>query len=184
VAFALCEKPWKLGCPTGHGHQPRVRQEVAQAKSRCGLSDTAPGVSDSAAGREGVWLHRFLQAHGSTTHVVDASSLAGNRRQRRAKSDGLDVRKLVSMRFQHGDRDVWRVVHVPSVEAEDQRQRHRALATLPQERARTTTRIQGLLRSQGIRRTSLRKFSEPLDALRLWEGSSSPRGLRRRVLRG
>jgi hypothetical protein len=32
-----------------------------------------------------------------TNSVVDSSSIAGNRRQRRAKSDALDVRKLVRM---------------------------------------------------------------------------------------
>ena len=44
-----------------------------------------------------------------------------NRRRRRAKSDGLDVRKLLSMllRYAHGERQVWQVVKVPSVEAED-----------------------------------------------------------------
>jgi hypothetical protein len=52
VAFALSDKTWKLGCTTGHGQQPRERgfaarhqarvlQEVAQAKKRCGLPDTA-----------------------------------------------------------------------------------------------------------------------------------------------
>jgi transposase len=78
---------------------------------------------------------------------------------------------------------VWRVVHVPSVEAEDQRHLHRDLETLKQERASTTTRIKGLLRSQGIRLTSLRKCAEPLETLRLWDGSEMPSGLRRRVLR-
>jgi hypothetical protein len=55
--------------------------------------------------------------------VVDSSSLAGNRRQRRAKRDALDVRKVVRllMRDHHGDRQVWRVGNVPSVEAEEQR---------------------------------------------------------------
>jgi transposase len=196
VAFELSEKTWKLGFTTGHGQKPRERpvaarhqarllQEVAQAKRRFGLSETAPVVSCYEAGREGFWLHRFLQAQGITNHVVDSSSIAVNRRKRRAKSDGLDVRKLLSMlmRFQHGERDVWRVVHVPSVEAEDQRQLHRDLETLKQERASTTTRIKGLLSSQGIRLTSLSKFSEPLDALRLWDGASIPSGLRRRVLR-
>ncbi len=57
----------------------------------------------------------------------------------------------------YGEREVWRVVHVPSVEAEDQRHLHRDLETLKQERASTTTRIKGLLRSQGIRLTSLSK---------------------------
>jgi transposase len=196
VAFELSEKTWKLGFTTGHGQKPRERsiaacnqvhllQEVAQAKKRFGLPETAPVVSCYEAGREGFWLHRFLQAQGITNHVVDSSSIEVNRRKRRAKSDGLDVRKLLSMliRYAHGARDVWRVVHVPTVEAEDHRHLHRDLETLKQERASTTTRIKGLLSSQGIRLTSLNKFSEQLEALRLWDGSPIPRGLRRRLLR-
>src|SRR5438105_9549815 len=196
LAFELSEKTWKLGFTTGHGQKPRERtvaarhqarllQEVAQAKRRFGLSDTAPVVSCYAAGREGFWLHRFLQGHGITNHVVDSSSIEVNRRRRRAKSDGLDVRKLLSMlmRYQHGERHVWQVVKGPSVEAEDQRHLHRDLETLKQERASTTTRIQGWLSSQGLRVTSLTKLPEPLEALRLWDGSPMPPGLRRRVRR-
>ena len=117
--------------------------------------------------------------------MVDSSSIEVNRRKRRAKSDGLDVRKLLSMlmRYADGARDVWRVVHVPTVDAEDHRHLHRDLETLKQERARTSNRIKGLLRSQGIRLTSLSQFSEQLEALRLWDGSPIPSGLRQRVLR-
>src|SRR6266487_2642406 len=142
VAFELSEKTWKLGFTTGHGQKPRERtvtarqhehvlNEIAQAKRRFGLPETAPVVSCYEAGRDGFWLHRFLQAHGITNHVVDASSIEVNRRQRRAKSDGLDVRKLVSMliRFHHGEGEVWRVVHVPTVAAENQRHLHRDLET-------------------------------------------------------
>ena len=78
---------------------------------------------------------------------------------------------------------MWRVVQVPSVEAEDQRHLHRDLDTLKQERARTTTRIKGLLRSQGIRLTSLSQCAEPLETLRRWDGSEIPSGLRRHLLR-
>jgi transposase len=196
VAFELSEKTWKLGFTTGHGQKPRERSiaacnqvrllhEVAQAKKRFGLPDTAPVVSCYEAGREGFWLHRFLQAQGITNHVVDSSSIEVNRRKRRAKSDGLDVRKLLSMlmRYADGARDVWRVVHVPTVDAEDHRHLHRDLETLKQERASTTTRIKGLLSSQGIRLTSLSQFPEQLDGLRLWDGSPIPSGLRRRLLR-
>jgi transposase len=196
VAFELSEKTWKLGFTTGHGQKPRERsiaarnqtrmlQEVAQAKRRFGLPETAPVVSCYEAGREGFWLHRFLQAQGLTNHVVDSSSIEVNRRQRRAKSDGLDVRKLLSMliRYESGEREVWRVVHVPSVAAEDQRHLHRDLETLKQERASTTTRLKGLLSSQGVRLTSLSKLPEQLEALRLWDGSPLPSGLRRRMLR-
>src|SRR5256712_4785086 len=197
VAFELREKTWKLGFTTGHGQQPRERtvsarqqervlDEIAHAKRRMGLPDTAPVVSCYEAGREGFWLHRFLQGHGITNHVVDSSSIEVNRRRRRAKSDGLDVRKLLSMllRYAHGERQVWQVVKVPSVEAEDQRHLHRDLETLKQERASTMTRIEGLLSSQGLRVPSLTKLPEQLEAVRPWDGSPMPPGLRGRGGRG
>ena len=196
MAFELSEKSWKLGFTTGHGqkprergvaarHQARVLQEIAQAKKRCALPETAPVVSCYESGRDGFWLHRFLQAHGITNHVVDSSSIEVNRRKRRAKSDALDVRKLLSMllRYEHGEREVWRVVNVPTVEAEDGRHLHRDLETLKQERASTTTRIKGLLSSQGVKLKNLSKFPEQLDELRLWDGSELLSGLRRRLLR-
>src|SRR5918999_5945884 len=137
VAFELSEKTWKLGFTIGHGqkprertvaarHQARVLHEVAQAKKRFGLPETAPVVSCYEAGREGFWLHRFLQAQGITNYVVDSSSIEVSRRQRRAKSDGLDVRKLLSMlmRYEYGEREVWRVVRVASGGGGDQRQLH------------------------------------------------------------
>jgi transposase len=163
----------------------RRLDEVAHAKVRFGLCETVPVVSCYEAGREGFWLHRFLQAHGIANSVVDSSSIEVNRRQRRAKSDGLDVRQLVRMlmRYHHGERQVWRVVNVPSVDAEAQRHLHRDLETLKPEWASTTARIKGWLSSQGIRLRSRRKLPEPLDALRLWDSSPLPRGLRRRVLR-
>src|SRR5262252_6207885 len=158
VAFELRENTWKLGFTTGHGQKPRERtvtarqqervlDEIVQANRRLGLPETATGVSCYEAGREGFWLHRFLQGHGITNHVVDSSSIEVNRRRRRAKSDGLDVRKWLSMlmRYHPGERQVWQVVKIPSVEAEDQRHLHQDLETLKQERASTMTRIEGLL---------------------------------------
>jgi transposase len=196
MSFELSDKTWKLGFTTGPGQKPRERNvtardqervldEIASAKRRLGLPETAPVVSCYEAGREGFWLHRFLLAHGITNHVVDSSAIEVSRRQRRAKSDGLDVRKLLSMliRYEQGERQVWQVVNVPSAEAEDQRHLHRDLETLKRERGSTTTRIKGLLTSQGIQVTSLTHLPEQLDALRLWDGSPIPPGLRQRVLR-
>ena len=196
MSFELSEKTWKLGFTTGPGQKPRERNvtardqervldEIVQAKHRLGLPETAPVVSCYEAGREGFWLHRFLQTHGITNYVVDSSAIEVSRRQRRAKSDGLDVRKLLSMliRYHEGERQVWQVVHVPSVEAEDQRHLHRDLETLKQERGDTTRRIKGLLSSQGLRVKNLTRLPEQLDALQLWDGSPIPPGLRQRVLR-
>jgi transposase len=196
MACALSEKTWQLGFTVGHGQKPRARsiparhqtrllQEVAPAKKRFGLSAAAPVVSCYEAGREGCWLHRFLPAPGITNAVGDSSSIAINRRQRRAKSDALDVRTFVRrlIRYQYGERQVWHVVHVPSMEAEDQRHLHRDLETLKQERARTTTRIKGLRSSQGVRLTTVSQWPAQLEALRLWDGSPLPGGLRCRLLR-
>jgi hypothetical protein len=193
MAFELRANTWKLGCSLGHEHKPRactmaardlkrLRDAVAHAQARFGLCPPAPVVRWYEAGRAGCWRHRFLQAQGLTNHGVDAASIEGNRRQRRAKSAAVDVRKWWSMlrRSQHGERHVWRVVTVPSVEAEEHRHLHRALETLKQERARTTNRLNGVLRSQGGRLTSGHQRPEPLHTLRLWAGSPVPSGLRRR----
>jgi transposase len=113
VAFALREKTWQLGCTVGPGqkprerpvaarHQARVLHDVAQAKKRLGRPETAPVVRGDAAGRAGFWRHRFVQAQGITHSVGDSSSIEVNRRQRRAKSDGLDVRKLLRMLMPYG----------------------------------------------------------------------------------
>jgi transposase len=75
--------------------QERVLNEIAQAKRRLGLPETASVVSCYEAGRDGFWLHRCLEAHGITNHVMDSSAIEVSRCQRRAKSDGLDVRKLL-----------------------------------------------------------------------------------------
>jgi len=196
MALELGSTKWTLGVTTGPGQRPRVRtipagdlltleKEILVAKARFGLPLDAAVWSCYEAGREGFWLHRFLLAHGITNHVVDSSAIEVSRRQRRAKSDGLDVRKLLSMliRYEQGEHQVWQVVKVPSVEAEDQRHLHRDLETLKRERASTTTRIQGLLSSQGIQVSTLAKLPEQLDTLRLWDGTPIPPGLRRRVLR-
>jgi transposase len=121
-----------------------------------------------------------------TTQVVDSSAIAGNRRTRRAQRAGLDVRKLWRRlrRYAQGAREGGRVVHGPSVAAEDGRQLHRDLETLKQERASTTTRLKGLRSRPGRRLTSLSQCPAQLDALRRWEGAELPRGLHRRLLWG
>jgi transposase len=156
VALELSEKTWQLAFTTGHGQKPRERgcaarhpvrllPDVAQAQRRFGLPASAPVVRGDEAGRAGFGLHRFLQAPGSTNPRVDASALEVHRRQRRAKSDALDVRQLVSrlIRFHQGAGEVGRVVPVPTVAAEDPRPRHRDLEPLKQERASPTPRLKG-----------------------------------------
>jgi len=194
LAFELGQAQWKLGFTTGLGQRPRERtiaardlpaleQEIARAQARFGLPAPAPVVSCYEAGRDGFWLHRYLVAQGVANHVVDSASMEVNRRRRRAKSDRLDVGKLLLqlVRYRAGERKALRVVHVPTVAEEDQRQLHRELLPAKRDRARVTNRMKGLLANQGVVVDLGAGVLEELDGLRRWDGTALPVGLRARL---
>jgi len=109
-------------------------------------------VSCYEAGYDGFWLHRLLEAHGIRNYVIDPASLQVDRRARRAKSDGIDVEKLLRslMAYLRGEPKVWSVVRVPSVAEEDDRRLHRERGRLINERIQHVNRIKGLLAIHGI----------------------------------
>jgi transposase len=86
----------------------RLTREIADAKRWFGVNSETPVRSCYEAGRDGFWLHRYLTSVGIANVVVDSASIEVNRRARRAKSDRLDARKLVSMllRYHAGERRV------------------------------------------------------------------------------
>ena len=196
LAFELGQNTWKLGFTIGVAQQPRERmissgdverlqQEIARAKQRFGLPEEASVVSCYEAGRDGFWLHRYLVAHGVQNHVIDSASIEVNRRQRRAKTDRLDVRKLLTMLLRHstGEQKVWSVVRVPSVDEEDRRQLHRELTTAKQDRTRVINRIKGLLAGHGVQLTLQGDVDAQLDQVHQWDGSPLPSALRTRLKR-
>ena len=196
LALELSNEEWKLGFTIGFGQAPRLRSirggdlaglcnEIRQAKERFGLGEDATVRSCYEAGRDGFWLHRYLSAQGIENVVVDSSSIEVNRRARRAKTDRLDVGKLLTMllRYHQGEPKVWSVVHVPSVEIEDQRQLHRELQALKQERTHHINRLKGLMASQGVRLEVKADFLVQLETVRLWDGSGLPMGLRSCLVR-
>ena len=105
------------------------------------------------AGYDGFWLHRWLCAHAVENRVLDAASILVDRRARRAKTDRLDAAGLLRtlMAVERGESQVCRVVHVPSPEQEDARRRSRERARLVVERGQHSSRIKGLLMTQGVR---------------------------------
>jgi transposase len=164
VAFELGSTKWLMASTPGVGQRARVRvlpagdlgglrKELLIAKARFGLALDAPVRSGYEAGRDGFWLHRWLEAEGIANLVVDSSSIEVNRRARRAKTDRLDARRLLALllRWVGGERHVWSVVHVPSPEAEAQRQLTREIATVQADRKRVRNRMLGMLAAQGIR---------------------------------
>jgi transposase len=184
VAFELGWERWKLAFGSQAADNPRLRnvnardcaavlREVAAAKAKFKLPADAPVVCCYEAGRDGHWLHRYLSSQPRVTcHEVDSSSIEVNRRQRRAKSDALDAGKLLSMliRYENGERKVWHVVRVPSVEAEAKRHLHRELEDWTDQRRQHSNRIKGLLANQGHDVQVNEGFPEQLEALRDWSG--------------
>jgi|TARA_B100000315_G_scaffold221626_1_gene225139 transposase len=197
LAFELGHKDWKLGFATGFEDEPRVRTiragnlgaligQIAAAKKHFKVPLSSPVVSCYEAGREGFWLHRFLDSKGIVNLVVDSSSIEVNRRKRRAKTDRLDTGGLLRLliRQRLGDAKAFSVVRVPSIEDEDARSLHRELQTLKKERTRSTNRIKGLLVGQGLRLDQIRQdFLGWMQAARLWDGSPLPKGVRSRIER-
>jgi transposase len=196
LAFELGNQEWKLGFSVGLGQSPRrrtidagdlaaVEWEIGRAKQRFGLPETVQVMSWYEAGRDGFWLYRHLLEVGIENLVVDSASIEVNRRAKRAKTDRIDVGKLLRMliRYDSGEKKVWSVVRVPSVEAEDRRHLHRQLTTLKGDRTRHNNRIKGLIAGQGVRMPVQGDFLERLETVRLWDGSTLLLGLRSRLER-
>jgi transposase len=196
LAFELSNTHWKLGFTTGPGQRPRQRtikardlealqEEIRRGKQRFDLDDAAQVISCYEAGRDGFWLHRYLARQRITNLVVDSSSIQVNRRARQAKTDRMDVEKLLAqlIRFRAGEQDVWSVVRVPSAETEDKRQLHRELKTLKKERTRHINRIKAFLVGQGIQMQVKGDLLKEIDRVRTWDGGGLPGSLKARIER-
>jgi len=196
MALELSQKEWKLGFSVGPGQAPRLRSvvgrdvrglmaEIRLARERFRLGEGVEVESCYEAGRDGFWLHRYLEAQGVKNLVVDSASIEVSRRFRRVKTDRMDVGKLLGMlmRYHLGEKKVWSVVHVPSAGAEDERQLHREMMVLKRERTRHINRVKGLLAGQGVVIEVGAGFMEEIGAVRLWDGSGLLGRLRKRLER-
>jgi transposase len=162
-----------------------AKREIELGKRRFGLTRETRVLSCYEAGRDGFWLHRYLRHIGVSNLVVDSSSIEVDRRAKCAKTDKMDLGKLLTMlmRYDHGEWKVWSVVRVPTVEQEDSRQLHRDLEALRSERTRHINRIKDLLASYGVRMRVGGDFLVRLQTRRLWDGRPVPLGLKKRLVR-
>lgn len=196
LSFELSASSWLLHFSTAAGEKPRKRRvkardlgalevEIAKARERFGLPADVEVVSCYEAGRDGFWLHRYLESRGIRNRVVDAGSIDRKARRRRVKTDRLDGERLLQLliRFEETGEKVWSVVRVPDVAAEDRRQIHRELAILQGEIRAHQSRITSLLITQGLELRLDRRFLERLSKSRLVDGSPLPELLRRRLER-
>jgi len=157
----------------------------AEAERRC--DRPVKTISIHEAGLDGFWVHRLLESNGVESHVVDAASIAVNRRHRRAKTDRIDVEMLLRtlMAWARGERRVCAMVRPPSPAEEDERRLTRERGTLVTERVRHVNRIKGLLATQGVFdfEPIHKNRRQRLEDLCRWDSEPLPSRLKTELLR-
>src|SRR5258707_11960689 len=130
------------------------------------------------AGRDGVWLARWLSARGVEAHVIHPSSVAVSREHRRAKTDRLDTEMLKRgfLGWLRGERGHCTMARVPTMAEEDAKRPNREREGLVGERTRIVNRIRATLARMGIRnfKPTLRKAAERLARVHTPEGMPLP----------
>jgi transposase len=190
IAWELSKADWKLGIlvPGAQkmsrfaikgGDLAAVRARLAAARARAGKSGLPVRIlSCYEAGFDGHWLHRWLKDQGVVSHEIDPSSIEVNRRARRAKTDRIDLDRIMRAFLAHlrGEPQACSIVHVPSPEEEDAKRGNRERERLVKERTAHTNRIKGLLHAQGIRdaKPLERDFLARLKDARTGDGRALP----------
>src|SRR5262245_11822981 len=130
------------------------------------------------AGRDGFWLARWLRARDIEAHVIHASSVAGPREHRRAKTDRLDTEllKRAFLGWLRGERDHCKMVAIPTITDEDAKRPGRERQSLVGEESRIVNRMKATLARLGIRgfNPKLKKAADRVDGLRTPEGEPIP----------
>ncbi len=194
VAFELSKSRWLVGLvlsgerrmsehEVAGGDTAAVWQLISRKRDHAAkkLGRPVRVVSCYEAGYDGFWLDRWLGGQCVVNRVLDPSSIEMPRRARQAKTDRLDLKRLmrVLIRYEGGEVDVCSVVHPPSPEQEDARRRSRERDRLIGERTAHGNRIKGLLHCQGVRDLQPRRkgFLERLAEARTGDGRALPPNL-------
>src|SRR5712664_4801323 len=199
VVFELSKAKWQLGVmlpgsqkmsryTIDGGDLAALSGRLAAARAKAGRSGKPVRiVSCYEAGLDAHWLHRWLTEQGVINYEVDPSSIEVSRRARRAKTDRIDLEKLMRafLAYLRGEPRVCSMVHVPAVEDEDRKRRTRERERLLKERTSHTNRIKGLLHAQGVRDAMPMKrgFIAGLSTLRTGDGRALAPRLKEEIVR-
>ena len=191
LALETSGKSWDLGAVVpGVSRRPHRRMEALAVDEvlsaierwktealRAGKPATRVALTYEA-GRDGFWLARYLIERGIEVHVMQPSSVAVERRKRRAKTDRLDLDMLLGafLRWLRAEPRACTMVRIPSVQEEDARLPGRSREVVIAERLSIENRIQNLLCLHGINgfKPRLKKAGEKLEGLRTFGGEPLP----------
>jgi transposase len=192
MAIEVSSKTWLLGFSNGRHERLRpidawdqraFAEELRQARQKLGYGPDTPVMCCYEAGRDGFSIHRFLTSVGIANTVIDPSSVEIDQRQKRRKTDRIDVRKMLRLqerRHFHGSY-AYRTVVVPSEADEAAMRPHRERKWLLKERTAHCARVRSLLALHGVRCGKV----SAVDAERVcdWAGRPLSAELRRELAR-
>ena len=182
LGLELGKKQWKLCFSDGDkirfrsvqgGNAKAVIEEIELCKRKFKMPLNTPVWSCFEAGRDGFWLHRYLEQSDIFNKVFDSSSIEVNRRSKQTKTDKVDAEKLVRLLMRivlWGESKVCAVVRVPTEEQEAQMRTGRERERLVKERVSHLVRIRSLLKLKGIEVGGIKK----LDFRKLLDPMSNP----------
>ena len=203
VSLELAAAKWKVALHDGRRERPAVHtvaQPQAAArlqavldlieahKEKWSLPAGIRTVVSYEAGQDAFWICRALQAQHVECYVVDPASIPVERHRRRAKTDRLDVIKLViNLRaWLRSERDRMHVVHAPSPQDEASRQLMRDRGQLQKEVLQHCDRMRKLLATLGCwDEVDHKAFAGRLarNEVKCHDGTPLPPELRERLLR-
>ena len=140
------------------------------------------------AGRDGVWLARFLRARGIEAHVIHAASIPVSREHKRPKTDRLDTEMLMRalLGWLRGEARHCRMVQIPTLEAEDAKRPSREHDDLVRQQTSLVNRMKSTLVWLGITNFNIKlvKAGQKLAGLRTPDGEPIPAKVLAELYRG
>jgi transposase len=164
LAIELSSKSWVLAAQVPGLPQTKAKRTIVPDKNALLEAIESYRSRAAAAGRSinrvvtvyeagwcGFWLARWLQTNGIEVHVVQPSSVAVDRRIRRAKSDGIDAELLLRtlLAWIRGEPRVCSMVPIPGEIDEDARRCVRERSELISERVGLVNRVGAVLATLG-----------------------------------
>jgi transposase len=191
VALELSGKSWEVGAVVPEVvRRPRRRlaardlAELLRSIERWKAEAAKAGrvvrrtVLTYEAGRDGFWIARYLLDQGIEVHVMHPASIPVERRNRRAKTDQIDVDMLLRtfLAWLRGEPRVCSMVRIPSEAEEDLRRPGRERERLLNERLQLENRMENLLCLHGVSnfKPRLKKAAERLEQVRSFAGTPLP----------
>jgi transposase len=130
------------------------------------------------AGRDGVWLARWLRDRGIEAHVIHAASIPVPREHKRPKTDRLDTEMLMRalLGWLRGEPRHCRMVQIQTLEQEDAKRPSREHDGLVREQTSLVNRMKSILVCFGIANFNIKlcKAGQKLAALRTPNGEALP----------